>query len=287
MNKSTSGNKLHIARWLLIGLYLISTIVFGGQMDHSTGQLFLLGSILVLMHAPKRYGWKGTFIFIATAYIVSTILEDMSIRTGFPFGNYHYTLGGLHIDQVPVLVGPVYIAVGYMSWTIGSIILDHADKHLDKKFNLISLPAVSAFIMCQFDLVQDPLTSTFDGIWIWENAGGIFGVPLVNFLGWYLTCYLFMQIFAIYLSKNSQIIIESGDTEKKSYWLQPVIFYLLIGLSYIGHYLHQINSDEVITDLAGNVWGVANLHETAVGIMLFTMLYSVVLATVRLFKPKN
>lgn len=46
-------------------------------------------------------------MFCAVTLVVSNALENLSILTGFPFGNYHHTLG-LQVFLVPVLinVGP-------------------------------------------------------------------------------------------------------------------------------------------------------------------------------------
>lgn len=41
-----------------------------------------------------------------------------------------------------------------------------------------------------------------------------------------------------------------------------------------------------ITDLAGNYWLAANMFETAVTVMVFTMLYSAILVLVNLFREK-
>lgn len=267
---------------------MVSAVAFSGNPSLETQIIDLCGCVFLFLHGPRKYGWKSTFAFVAIAFVVSTILEDLSINTGFPFGHYHYTIEGFpRIDKVPIVVGPFYIALGYMAWSIGAIILEHVENYLNTKFNIVILPLVSAFIMCQFDLVQDPVTSTYQGIWIWENGRGVFGVPLVNFLGWYLTCYIFMQIFALYLSRHQKSVKNTEETRERSFWLQPIILYASIAFSYVCYYIHHYTDNTIIKDLAGNSWNVSAMHETAVTIMLFTMLYSIVLALGHLFKPNN
>ena len=46
----------------------------------------------------------------------------------------------------------------------------------------------------------DPIRSTIEHIWIWRDGGGYNGVPLTNFLGWYLTVWIIYQTFALFLS---------------------------------------------------------------------------------------
>jgi putative membrane protein len=289
MEKNRIGveKRSNIARWVLIVLYGLSVVLFVEYVNITPTMILIAGFVFMLFHAPKRYGWKNMFIFMILAFAVSTILEDISIHTGFPFGKYHYRSVIASIDQVPFAVGVIYIAVSYLSWSVGSIISNHADRHLDKKSNVIALPAVSALIMCQFDLVIDPLASTYQNAWIWENGGGFFGVPLENFLGWYLTCYIFMQTFTVYLAKRQSGLPDEPEIRSRQYQLQPVLLYSLICAGYIAQYVHHYADTAQITDAAGNTWAVGAMFESAVTVMIFTMLYSAVLAFIKLYQDKT
>jgi uncharacterized membrane protein len=55
----------------------------------------------------------------------------------------------------------------------------------------LATPAIASFIMVSWDLTIDPMMSTITGNWVWHNGGSYFGVPVSNFLGWYLTVYVF------------------------------------------------------------------------------------------------
>jgi putative membrane protein len=268
-------------------------VVAGGNPQSVPGMILSLGMILMYLHAPKRYGWQAVFVLVATSLVVGALMEGLSIETGFPFGPYNYNMGrgGAEASAVSTLfmVGLFYGPLAYMSWTVASVILNHADRRLDKKLNIIAMPLIAAFIMCQFDLVQDPSTSTFANIWTWHNGGGVFGVPIANFLGWFLNCYIILQIFTLFLAwkQKKNKVKYTPELQSKGYWLQPILFYLLIGLSYITQYIHHINDTTELVDRAGNVWIVNNMYETAVTIMLFTMLYSVVIAVINLYKNKE
>ena len=50
---------------------------------------------------------------------------------------------------------------------------------------------------------MDPVWSTVMHAWIWLQGGAYFGVPLSNFAGWYITVYIFYQLFAVYLRHGS------------------------------------------------------------------------------------
>ena len=42
-----------------------------------------------LLHGAQRYGWRAIAVFGVAGLVISNILENLSIQTGFPFGRYH------------------------------------------------------------------------------------------------------------------------------------------------------------------------------------------------------
>ena len=73
----------------------------------------------VLLHGARRYGRRAIGVFVAAGLVISNILENVSIQTGFPFGHYHYTGGG-KIFEVPWFIGPSYLATGYLAWIVAT-----------------------------------------------------------------------------------------------------------------------------------------------------------------------
>src|ERR1700755_2728335 len=77
-----------------------------------------------LIHGALRYKWSGILTFIVICLIVSNVLENTSILTGFPFGHYHYTDAlGPKLFLVPLLIGPAYFATGYLAWVLGTVLV--------------------------------------------------------------------------------------------------------------------------------------------------------------------
>lgn len=242
----------------------------------------LLGSFFALVHGLLRYGGRGMIVFIGVCLFISNILENVSIQTGFPFGFYHYTnLLGPKLFAVPVLIGPAYFATGYLSWVIGNILLDKTDGTLNK-LTVFTLPIIAAFIMVMWDLVMDPSSSTLSGLWVWHNGGGFFGVPLTNYLGWFLTVYLFYQAFALYLLKVHTF---KQDNFSKSYWYRAILLYLSIGLSYFITYF--LNQGGGIVNSAHQSWSAHAIRESAVTISLYTMCFVSLLALTKLLVTQN
>src|ERR1700694_3007982 len=109
----------------MVSVYAVGTIA------NALFSLNLQGSLLVLVavafgliHGALRYRWSGIVTFIVIALIVSNILENTSILTGFPFGHYYYTDAlGPKLFLVPLLIGPAYVATGYLAWVLSTILV--------------------------------------------------------------------------------------------------------------------------------------------------------------------
>ena len=170
--------------WLLLSAYSFVTLSFP-LLNISTSVYAILvvsiGFVSAMIHGGRRYGMKSMLVFLGVCMLVSNILENLSIITGFPFGKYNYTdILGLKLFAVPLVIGPAYFSVGYLSFVIGNILLDRVDGRLDR-FHLVALPLVSSFIMVEWDLVMDPSSSTIQKLWIWH--GDILECRLVIFWG--------------------------------------------------------------------------------------------------------
>ena len=159
--------------------------------------------IFALIHGALFYRWRGILIFFAICLVVGNILENVGVLTGFPFGHYYFTdLMGPKLFAVPIQLGLAYLGMAYLSWTLARVILGSMRNPLEGS-HVLTLPLIAAFIMVAWDFSQDPVWSTILRLWIWQRGGAYFGVPVSNFLGWYLTVYVFYQLFALYLRGRS------------------------------------------------------------------------------------
>ena len=105
-------------------------------------------------------------------------LEWVGSTTGFPFGVYHYTdrlwpqLAG-----VPLLIPLAWLMMLPSAWAVASVIVG---GQRDWRFVLVSAAAFTAW-----DLFLDPQMVSW-GYWVWAMPGGYFGIPWINFGGWFL-----------------------------------------------------------------------------------------------------
>jgi uncharacterized membrane protein len=184
----------------------------------------------VVIHGSRRYGWDNLFVFFTITFLISWSSEAASIATGLPFGNYHYTeLLGPTIGTVPMAVMPAYFVAGYLAWTIATVFLGNLGTGMQKR-NLLLVPMIASATMVMWDFCLDPIRSTVDRAWIWEDGGAYHGVPISNYLGWYLTALLIFQIFALYLyrfSRNDRV------EQSKTYWYLAPVMYLGLAVGFL------------------------------------------------------
>jgi uncharacterized membrane protein len=235
-----------------------------------------------LIHGVKLYGWSGILRFGAISFVIGNIFENLGVRTGFPYGHYYFTdVMGPKLWNVPILLGLAYVGMAYLSWTLGCVILGGM-KSLVVGSRVTTIPLVAGFLMVAWDLSQDPVWATILHCWVWRNGGAYFGVPVSNFLGWYLTIYIIYQLFALYLRGCSP----NREPLSVGYWYQALVFY---GVSAAGNFLLIIPRPglSVVSDATGKQWNVSDITGTCVLVTLFTMVAFALLAWIRLSDQKS
>jgi uncharacterized membrane protein len=230
----------------------------------------LLASFLTLfglLHGAATYGWRGILFFLVVCLGVSNAFENLSILTGFPFGWYHYSdVLGPKLFLVPLLIGPSYFGVGYLSWTLARAILGDDDIRL-AGLQSFATPAIASFIMVSWDLTIDPMMSTINANWVWHNGGSYFGVPVSNFLGWYLTVYVFFQCFALYARRRF-----ATPANVPGYWATPLLAYTSIIIAPILGLLLGTETATPLMDPVGHPWLKQDIRSVAALVCLFTAL---------------
>src|SRR5258706_15089283 len=226
--------QLNTLSCILVAVFTIVTLVWRLLPDAlpplvAIALVTLLPFLFVLVHGSANYRFRDVLVFVAIALVVSNIFENLSILTGFPFGHYYYTDGlGPKLFLVPILIGPAYLGTGYLAWTLARIVLGGIGRRLPGQ-QIWAVPLLASFLMVAWDLSFDPIGSTLRQIWIWEQGGSYFGVPLSSFLGWFLTVLVFFQLFALYLRGRSSTP-SAAQTLSRGYWLLAVAFYGVIAL---------------------------------------------------------
>jgi putative membrane protein len=243
----TLGSKQNLLLVILAAVYWALTLLDPWDLSGPAGDAVyyvqnLAWLAFVLIHGRRRYGWDNLFVFFGITFLISWSSEATSIATGFPFGNYHYTeLLGPKIGTVPMAVMPAYFVAGYLAWTMGTVFLGNLGTGMQRR-NLFLVPVVASFIMVMWDFCLDPIRSTIDGAWIWEDGGAYHGVPLSNYFGWYLTVFTIFQFFALYLYRFSR---DERVGQSKTYWTLAPVMYLGLAVGFLLNPFYQTTNLEI------------------------------------------
>jgi uncharacterized membrane protein len=272
--------------WALLVLYAAARVlqVFPGKVPMlAVIALHVLPPILfALIHGAMFYRTRGILVFLTICLLVGNTFENVGVRTGFPFGHYYFTdRMGPKLSVVPIQLGLAYLGMAYLSWTLARLILGNIRGAVPGP-RLVTLPLVAAFILVAWDFSQDPVWSTVLHLWIWVRGGAYFGVPVTNFLGWYLTAYIFYQLFALYLRGRST----NPEALPPSYWNLAVLFYAVSAAGNILLVIPQAGPS-MVSDPTGRQWRVSDITSACALVSIFTMGAFAVLAWARLRDQKK
>ena len=274
--------------WTLVGINAVLTLVNAVFPNHIPVPILIPILVVIplafaLLHGAVRYRWSGILILLVLCLVVSNVLENTSILTGFPFGHYYYTSDlGPKLFLVPLVIGPAYFGTGYLAWVLATVLVGEV-RRKGSWLTTFAVPFITSFMMVAWDLGMDPTSSTIRHSWIWEQGGGYFGVPLTNYLGWFFTVYVFFQAFALYLRFRNSSREGQEQTFTRSYYAQAIVMYAVIGLVIVVSYVVG-GPNRAITDAVGIVWQTRSIAEAEATVTIFTMLFAAALAAVKLLQ---
>src|SRR5262249_24172557 len=253
--KGMSDKVANALLWSFIALYVLlgaARLLQNPELQRLTP--FISVTILTafaVLHGVRRYGCRRLLVFFLLTFVISWSYETTSILTGFPFG--HYVYGGklgLKLWLVPVIIMPAYFSMGNLAWTLAHVLLDRFDDRLAGA-DVVLVPVLASFVMVMWDLCIDPGSSTIAGAWIWRAGGGYFGLPLSNFLGWYLCVFTIYLAFALYLQHSAERT-RSKSLDERAIWSLPALMYGAVMLARLIDSLVGLSVQ--VTSNDGHVW---------------------------------
>ncbi len=256
----------------IFGVWIACTLlgIFSPKFPHAGDWAIWVTAVFALAHGARRYGWGGSIAFCVITLVIANIYENLSITTGFPFGFYtHGPSLGPRLFNVPLMIGPIYSGAGYLAWIIANMILGEPSR-IGDRFWTLAMPIVAAFIVVGFDICIDPIGATIAHRWHYAEHGAYFGVPLSNYLGWYLTTWTFFQVFAVYLA-ISQIPVRPVGL---GFWYEVSAYWALLGLQF--PLLLLVIPLMVVQDSAGWSWQSTDIIQSSTIMCIYTMLAAAV-----------
>lgn len=277
--------------WVIIILFALfnalKPILLNSAFDALVPAVSILSMLgFVLLHGPRQIGWTRLLVFFVITFVVSWSYESLSIKTGFPFGYYHYTDRlGLKLGDVPLLIMPAYYAICYVSWYLAHVVLDKFDQVADR-LQTWAVPVLAGLIMVMWDMSMDPARSTLAEAWIWHDGGGYFGVPFENFMGWFLCVWTIFQLYAFYLRRQAGAVARSVQTtDHKNHWHQITALYGALLFDFWSMALLATNV--VLVDQAGQPWNSRDMYESLALVSIFSMLFVTLLCFIKVQVSKQ
>ncbi len=146
----------------------------------------VLALVLCFWHA---WGRRDALVFLGTGVVYGVLLEWLVVLR---FERYHYNASDflLTIADVPLVIGFGWAAIIYSGVEVA------------RQFTLSRrvVPLFVALFALHIDLAIDTVAIRIP-FWTWTPPGVWFGVPLGNFVGWFLVATLFPASW-LWLSKR-------------------------------------------------------------------------------------
>ena len=134
-------------------------------------------ALALIAYAWVRYGRVSALLFLV-AFGFGVGIEWLGANTGLPFGSYEYTAPG------PALLGvPLLVPLGWWAFAMVAIAVAPRGRVL----------AVAPLALVAWDLGLDPLMVD-QGFWAFAADAAYYGVPVSNFVGWWLAGVLLVAL---------------------------------------------------------------------------------------------
>ncbi|MEI9926407.1 MAG: carotenoid biosynthesis protein [Sphingomonas sp.] len=229
------GRILQPAAWAffaLLAYFLVAGIVSPWLSLPAPGDTVFVPAFTLfsLLHASVMLGWRRAALFFGLTVVISYIVEETGVRTGLVFGPYHYSDQlGIKLGHVPVLIPLGWFMMIYPSWVVAQSLLRGVDVR--RPAGMVALALFSALAMTGWDMVMDP-PMVRGGVWVWEQGGPYFGVPLHNYLGWVLNTFV---IYLAFDAADQATARRDGAAYRFGgiFAALPVVIYTLFAVEYL------------------------------------------------------
>ena len=134
--------------------------------------------------------------------VLPLLVEAFAVWTGLPYGEFHYSdlLGYTVMGLVPASVSFAYTPILLGAMTVAGRFSGGS---------LTRFAMFSSLVNVSIDLVIDP-AAVHTGFWGWTSPGLYYGVPLVNFLGWVVTGFVYAALFYLLTGLEDDLPLPSS-----------------------------------------------------------------------------
>jgi len=219
----------------VIGIKIMGDLA-GAQLEENYAWFrilfFALPGILLIFHSILVLSPKRALLFVLLAAGTGSIMEYIGLRDGVFFGGHYVYASQLTLFTVPlevILYWAVFIYVGY-SIVNSFLYWLKQKKPTFKAGNYISLVLavlLDGLVVVALDFFMDPI-AVRQGNWKWLEGGSYFGIPIGNFIGWFVVVIIATGIF-----RSVEYFFPKKEIQyDKSVFIIPVLEYGLLAVSF-------------------------------------------------------
>ena len=236
LNSQFLISKIAFALYLL-ALPIYCLLRLAGESEWQRILTFAIPCLLCLtgfIHAVEYQGWRRALFLFGSGALISLIAEALGSSTGVIFGNYSYTdqLGYKLFGLVPWLIPIAWCSMLYPAWHVawGSV-KPHAPRLISQALRITT----AALAITAWDLSLDP-RMVQDGYWVWHQGGPYFGIPISNYVGWFVTALVIFGVWSIVRINHLPLTIDhshSSHSMVNGQWPMvnlPKLAYLIVWL---------------------------------------------------------
>jgi len=135
------------------------------------------------------WGWNRWLRLLLSLVVVVWLIEWVGTQSGLPFGSYHYTPElQPQVWGIPLSVTLAWYMLLIPAWSVARSLVPRPTGAGNWLFAAVAATAFTAW-----DLYLDP-QMVARGLWVWDSPGAYFGVPLLNYAGWWLVSFVLSLI---------------------------------------------------------------------------------------------
>lgn len=170
-----------------LGRRVLSPVVIGGLCSTTVSA------------TAARWGTIRAASALAATTIATGAVEHIGSTTGWPFGKYAYTP-----KLQPQVAGvPVIVPLAWFAMAVPARETAHAA--LGPRSTFPTRIVAGAAALTAWDLFLDP-QMVGEGYWKWSRRGAYRGIPVSNFVGWFVTAVGVMALLEVLLPPGENSI---------------------------------------------------------------------------------
>ncbi|TVP74148.1 MAG: carotenoid biosynthesis protein [Gemmatimonadales bacterium] len=145
-----------------------------------TGALYIAAGFVAVAAAwILLTGWRRGLLSMGIVLVLGFAVELLGTSTGLPFGPYEYgdMLGGRIAGHVPWSIPLSWFTLLYATLLLG----------LRLRPGIVGSIVLASLGLVAWDVLMDPGMSLAFPFWEWQVDGWWYGMPLINWAGWFVT----------------------------------------------------------------------------------------------------